>query len=85
MSQEKSNQESTTPETQRETEELNFETPSFSFIPPGVHSYRQHGYYLVCKSCEIEHAIWIGSKHLLTGFDSEGKPILKRRSELGMA
>lgn len=62
-----------------ESEELNFENPSFTFKPSEQHDWRQQGPYLVCKSCEIQHAVYIGMDKILTGLDSEGKPILKKR------
>jgi len=65
------------------SEEANFEHPSFKFIPNGHHEWKQQGYYLVCKSCELEHAIWIGRKHLIVGIKENGQPIIKSRKELG--
>ena len=70
---------------EKETEELDFNKPTFSFKPNGHHSYRQVGYYLVCKSCEVQHAVWIGPDKILVGFDKEDKAILKTRRELNMA
>jgi hypothetical protein len=65
-----------------EEETLNFEKPDFVFIPKGNHSWRQQGYYLVCRSCEIEHATWIGPNKLLVGIDEKGQPILKNRQKI---
>lgn len=59
--------------------EYDFNKPDYSFIPAGVHEWRQQGYYLICKSCEIEHAVHIGPNKLLVGFDNNQKPILKKR------
>lgn len=64
-------------------EEASFEHPSFKFIPNGHHEWRQQGPYLVCKSCSLEHAIWIGRKHLIVGIKEDGTPLLKTRTELG--
>lgn len=64
---------------EQETEVLDFNKPDFSFIPKGSHEWRQQGYYLVCKSCDLEHAVWIGSKKILTGINEKGEPILKGR------
>ena len=63
----------------------NFEKPDFVFLPKDNHEWRQQGPYLVCKSCEVEHAVWIGVEKMLTGLDEKGQPILKNRKELGMA
>ena len=60
-------------------EEADFSQPSYSFTPPGHHDWRQQGFFLVCKSCEIQHAVFIGSQKLLVGFDKEDKPIFKKR------
>jgi hypothetical protein len=63
-------------------EELNFDKPDFSYIPPARHQWRQQGPYLICKSCELEHAIFIGIDKLMVGETEEGEPILKSRAEL---
>ena len=60
-------------------ETLDFTKPTFTFKPNGHHSYRQQGPYLVCKSCEISHAVWVGIDKILVGFDKEDKPILRKR------
>jgi len=36
-------------------------------------------------SCEIQHAVWIGTEKMMMGIDKKGQPILKTRKELGMA
>jgi len=64
---------------EQETEVLDFTKPDFSFIPKGSHEWRQQGYYIICKSCDLEHAVWIGSKKILTGINDKGEPILKKR------
>lgn len=69
---------STEPES--ESEDLVF-TPDFQFFPQGRHVYRQQGPYLVCRSCELHHAIYVGMEHIMVG-EEDGKPILRRRSEL---
>ena len=68
-----------------EQDQLDFTRPNFSFIPKGNHDYKQRGYYLVCKSCELEHGIFIGAEKIMVGIDEKGEPILKTRKELGMA
>jgi hypothetical protein len=65
------------------TEELNFDNPDFKFIPSGVHNYRQEGYYLICRSCELHHGIYIGPDKVMVG-EKDGQPILKKRKEVGM-
>jgi len=62
-----------------ETEVLDFTKPDFNFIPKGSHEWRQQGYYIICKSCDLEHAVWIGSERILTGINEKGEPILTRR------
>ncbi|MFA5443148.1 MAG: hypothetical protein WC286_04680 [Bacilli bacterium] len=61
------------------SEVLNFNNPSFSFVPKGYHEWRQRGPYCVCTSCELEHAIYVGMDKLLIGIDEEGQPILKKK------
>lgn len=69
---------------ENEEETLNFQEPSYKFVPKEVHEWRQQGYYLVCKSCELVHAVYIGSKKIIVGIDEQGRPILKdRRSIVG--
>lgn len=72
-------------EIEPEKEELDFNKPDFVFIPKEFHEWRQQGYYLICLSCEVKHAIWIGENKVLVGLDEKGQPILKTRQELGMA
>ncbi len=63
---------------------LDFNKPDFTFIPKGSHEWKQRGPYLVCMSCEIQHAVWIGTEKIMVGMNKKG-PILKTRKELGMA
>jgi len=72
-------------QTEAESEELDFNKPSYTFIPKGIHDWRQMGYYLVCKGCDIEHAVWVGKDKLMVGQSKKGQPILKTRKSLGMA
>lgn len=60
-------------------ERLDFTKPDYEFKPREVHDWRQQGPYLVCKSCEIEHATYIGMEKLLIGLNENGQPILKAR------
>lgn len=79
-----------TNETQQAREEnelqetLDFTKPAYSFIPTGIHEYRQAGPYLVCKSCEVSHAVFIGMERIMVGVTEKGYPILKKRKEIGM-
>ena len=57
-------------------------TPDFVFLPKGRHTYRQEGPYLVCRSCELHHAIYIGMEKLMVGENDNGEPILKTRKEV---
>jgi hypothetical protein len=68
-------------QTQGVSEELNFDKPSYSFIPKGNHEWRQQGFFLICKSCEIEHATHIGPDKLLVGFNEKNEPILEDRKK----
>ena len=56
--------------------------PDFVFFPKGRHTYRQEGPYLVCRSCELHHAVYIGMEKIMVGENENGEPIVKRRSEL---
>lgn len=60
-------------------EVLDFNKPDYVFKPKEHHEWRQQGPFLICKSCEIEHATHIGMKKLLTGLNDEGQPILVDR------
>jgi hypothetical protein len=68
-------------ENEKETETLDFEKPTFTFKPNGHHSYRQMGPYAICKSCEVQHAIWIGMEKIMVGENEKGEPILKNRKD----
>lgn len=67
-----------------EEETLDFTKPDYSFTPQGVHQWRQQGYYLLCKSCEIEHAVFIGADKIMVGVDEQNRPRLKLRKNIGM-
>ena len=70
-------------EIKEEGESLDFNSPAFTFTPAGRHTYRQEGYYLVCKSCELHHAVFIGPDKVMVGETEDGQPILKTKKELG--
>lgn len=46
------------------------------------HKWRQKGRWLVCKSCEFTHAIWIGNNKVMVGEDKDGAPILKDKEKV---
>ena len=66
------------PEEENEGEEriLDFNNPDFIFEPAGRHQYRQRGPYLVCMSCELQHAVYIGVDKIMTGEKEDGTPEL---------
>lgn len=61
------------------SEEFDFTKPSFEFRPKEQHDWRQQGPYLVCKGCEIQHAVFIGMGRVLVGLNPDGTPILKKK------
>jgi hypothetical protein len=64
------------------SEQHDFGKPDFEFKPEGRHTYRQEGGYLVCRTCTLHHAVWIGMERVMVGESADGTPILKPRSEL---
>lgn len=54
----------------------------YEFIPAGLCKWRQRGPFIVCTSCELQHALHIGMDKIMVGEDENGKPIIKSRSEL---
>jgi len=67
---------------QEEVQYIDISKPEFEFKPDDVlrgHDWRQQGPYLVCDSCPLKHAMYIGMNKQLTGFDDEGNPILEDR------
>lgn len=59
--------------------------PDFVFLPKGRHMYRQEGPYLVCRTCELHHSVYVGMENIMIGENENGEPILRRRSELNLA
>jgi hypothetical protein len=51
----------------------------YEFIPNALCHFKQRGPYLVCVSCELQHAIYIGMERIMVGEDENGRPILKAR------
>lgn len=60
-------------------ESLDLNNPVFSFTPSGRHTYRQEGPYLICKTCELHHAVFIGMDKFMVGEDEKGNPIIKKK------
>lgn len=59
------------------TEVMDFTKPDYIFELKQYHEWRQQGPYLICKSCEIDHASFIGMGKQLIGLNEDGTPILK--------
>jgi hypothetical protein len=77
------NQDLDLPSEEKESEALHLETDKEKLIPfvePSLKGHRwvQRGPFLVCRSCKLEHAAYIGTGVLFMGVDKEGKPILKK-------
>ena len=62
------------------TEELDFNKPDFQFVPKDTHEWRQQGPYVVCRSCGLDHATYIGMEKIMTGINEQGLPILAKRN-----
>lgn len=45
------------------------------------HTWRQKGVWLVCKSCEMQHAVYLGMAKIMVGEKEDGTPILANRGE----
>lgn len=60
-------------------ETLDFKNPTFTFIPKETHEWRQKGYFLECKSCDLTHGLYIGPDKIMVGLDEKGQPLLKKR------
>lgn len=52
---------------------------AFEFTPSAMCTYRQRGPYIICVSCELQHAVYIGMQAVMVGTDESGRPILKKR------
>lgn len=64
-----------------ESEVIDFNRPSYVFKPNEQHEWRMQGPYLVCKSCELQHAVFIGMGKILVGLNGDGTPKLINRDE----
>lgn len=62
---------------EQESEVHDFNKPDFEFIPKGAHAWRQQGPYCMCKSCDLEHGVYIGVKKIMVGIGENGLPILE--------
>jgi hypothetical protein len=71
-------QENKAEEVSEPVETLDFTHPDYEFFPKGRHLYRQQGFYLICLSCELQHAIFIGGTKRMVGETEEGLPILEK-------
>jgi len=69
---------------EQDSEVLDFNKPDFKFIPSGYHDWRQRGYYLICGSCDLEHAVFIGPNKVIVGKNEKGEPIIKNRKDVGL-
>ena len=58
-------------------EELDFNKPDYKFKAKNCH-YKQQGYYLICQTCEIQHAVYIGPDKRMVGEKKDGTPILQK-------
>jgi len=61
-------------------EEADFSKPDYTFIPKGNHIWRQEGNYIICGSCDLAHASWIGKK-ILVGINKDGSPMIVDRKD----
>jgi len=41
------------------------------------HSWKQKGFWLVCRSCEYPHSSWIGPGKVMVGEQDDGTPIFQ--------
>ena len=60
-------------------ETVDFNNPSFIFVPKETHNWRQKGFFIECRSCDITHAVYIGPEKLLVGIEKDGTPLFKNR------
>jgi len=79
MTQDEENLENIEEKIEPETEKMDFTKPDYQFIPKGC-QYRQNGIYLVCYSCDLKHAVYIGPNKMMVG-ETENGPILVDRVE----
>lgn len=58
-------------------EDLDFNKAK-QFVPENC-TWVQRGIYIVCTSCELQHAVYIGTDKMLVGM-RDGKPLLQEKS-----
>lgn len=61
------------------TETVDFSNPSFVFVPKEIHNWRQKGFFLECRSCDITHGVYVGPDKILIGIEKDGTPLFKNR------
>lgn len=44
------------------------------------HRWKQQGPHIICKSCDMRHAYYIGIDKQLVGINKEGYPLFAKRS-----
>ncbi len=69
------------PKTENENENVEIhDKPVFEFNPDVLagHEWRQQGPFIICKSCDLEHSMYIGVNRQLQGFDEDGVPVIKK-------
>jgi hypothetical protein len=65
-------------------EEASWDKPDYVFLPKGNHLWHQEGFFIICNSCDLVHATWIGPDKVLVGI-KDGEAVIKTRKELGLA
>lgn len=66
-------------------ESMDFNKPDFEFEGTKyTHTWIQRGYEIQCTSCPINHGIRIKPNQIMVGI-KDGYPVIKDRSEIGMA
>lgn len=43
------------------------------------HNWKQQGAYLKCDSCQLPHAVYIGTDKIMVGYNNDGSPRLVKR------
>lgn len=61
------------------SEVVDFNNPSFVFTPKETHQWRQKGFFLECRSCDINHGVYVGPDKILIGISEDGTPLFKNR------
>ena len=69
------------PENEAEAVEAESYINKVVYFPAGQHVWRQQGPYVVCRECELHHAVFVGVDKIMVG-EEDGKPVLRDRSSL---